>query len=275
MLGTHLFVSAAAVVSFFDAARGTTQAASGTLPTLTAVPSGITACSENCIAQAALANGCSDVGDLQCICTNAQFLNSARDCLLKQCPIQDGEAALKDFQQLCGEPASSAPATASTIQPSSDSGSTSSHSSGHSSTPTSSTHSKKASETGSASKETGHPSGSVTSLPIPSTTSVPISTGSTGSANATSPATSTATAPSSTLTVLPTSTTEASSTAIDTETSLPPSNTDGSTSAAASQTTNAATALSPVLGAMGSDFVGLFGVGIAVMGVALGTGFVF
>ncbi|KAI0667001.1 hypothetical protein C8Q78DRAFT_982908 [Trametes maxima] len=114
MLSANLFVSAAAVFSLLSSANGATPAASGTFPMLTAVPSGITACSETCIAQAALANGCSNVTDVQCICTNAQFLNSARDCLLKQCPIQDGEAALKDFQQLCGGLASSATASTAT-----------------------------------------------------------------------------------------------------------------------------------------------------------------
>ncbi|KAF9061784.1 hypothetical protein BDP27DRAFT_1428551 [Rhodocollybia butyracea] len=83
--------SASSLASATGTATSAAASASATLST----------CAMACITQAANSTGCTNATDLQCLCTNAQFQENARECLTKQCP-SDVQSALGLQTQQCG-----------------------------------------------------------------------------------------------------------------------------------------------------------------------------
>ncbi|KAK7688049.1 hypothetical protein QCA50_008419 [Cerrena zonata] len=84
-----------------------TNAQSSSSSALGAIPSGITACSLQCISQSLSAGGCSNIADLQCLCTSQAFEDATRQCLQNSCP-DDISAATSAQQSQCASISSSA-----------------------------------------------------------------------------------------------------------------------------------------------------------------------
>ncbi|KAI0827548.1 hypothetical protein BC628DRAFT_1418179 [Trametes gibbosa] len=239
--------------------------------------SGLSACTRQCISEAATSSGCStNLGDLQCICSNPDFMKDAGGCVQQKCP-GDATAALQAFQALCGGSISATSETPSTTDPTSAA-----------STATS-TGTASLSASSSRSDDHDHHSGSLSSSLSPSapttqSTSLSLSAPSTASpssdaaAPSSSPLSLTASAAvsPSTLTVAPApnSASLASSSPLPSNlTSVPPAPGPGnSTASTPAQTHNAARGTRAT--DMRVSFGGVLGLGVALVCVALGAGFV-
>ncbi|KAH9856862.1 hypothetical protein C2E23DRAFT_857090 [Lenzites betulinus] len=100
---------ALAVVAAFAGVHAQ-DATSSAPPTST---SGVTACILGCIQTSAVANGCTGVTDLTCLCTSTAFQQAAASCLQSTCTADEVQAALTLQQEECASVSASASGSAS------------------------------------------------------------------------------------------------------------------------------------------------------------------
>ncbi|EIW53849.1 uncharacterized protein TRAVEDRAFT_23129 [Trametes versicolor FP-101664 SS1] len=268
-----LFFAVAATFAVCAKADDSAPPAATSLPSGIPIPTTVTQCAQSCISQAALQNGCADPSaEVTCICKNPLFIQGALQCVQKGCPPEDSVTALQAYEQICGAPASG-PATAvptatgfSTLSsPASSSASGSASASDHISANStdSSKHSGHQTSSGATSASSGVSQSTLTTVSVSSSLTV-TPAGSTTTVLPTTPTSLEAAANASSGSA---SGTDASSSGVP---SAPPA--PSSSAPAASQTKNAATARRIIGG--GSGMGGVMGVGVAILGVAFGAGFV-
>ncbi|KAI0666996.1 hypothetical protein C8Q78DRAFT_934769, partial [Trametes maxima] len=68
----------------------------------TASRDNISECIINCVVQSGFSDGCTDFTNLQCICTNVAFLQSALSCVQSDCSTEDVQNTFTLFAAECG-----------------------------------------------------------------------------------------------------------------------------------------------------------------------------
>ncbi|KAI0324807.1 hypothetical protein GY45DRAFT_1262141 [Cubamyces sp. BRFM 1775] len=89
---------ALALVAAIAGVNAQSSTSSAALPTSTG---NLDTCILTCISQAASANGCSSVQDINCLCTNTKFQTDAASCLQSNCTAADVQTALGLQQAEC------------------------------------------------------------------------------------------------------------------------------------------------------------------------------
>ncbi|KIP03063.1 hypothetical protein PHLGIDRAFT_16131 [Phlebiopsis gigantea 11061_1 CR5-6] len=124
----------------------------------------IDSCTQNCLTQAATANGCT-LTDVTCVCSNTAFQQAVASCLQSGCPSADLSTALALENAICGGTSASASASsAATSAASSAASSASSVASSNSATAGSATSHASSAATSAASSLSSAASSAANSL---------------------------------------------------------------------------------------------------------------